>query len=145
MLKKQYLKTKNVCKVTFSLPAAVQGETVFLVGDFNNWDEKATPMKRQKDGSFTTVLELEKGREYQFRYLVNGTEWHNDWEADRYVPNPFSGDNSVVVTEGDAASAAEASAEAKPKRATKPRTPKTPTTKTKTTGSKSKAKTQQSS
>ncbi|MBK8031152.1 MAG: isoamylase early set domain-containing protein [Anaerolineae bacterium] len=145
MLKKQYLKTKNVCKVTFSLPAAVQGETVFLVGDFNNWDEKATPMKRQKDGSFTTVLELEKGREYQFRYLVNGTEWHNDWEADRYVPNPFSGDNSVVVTEGDAAPAAEASAEAKPKRATKPRTPKTPTTKTKTTGSKSKAKTQQSS
>ena len=145
MLKKQYLKTKNVCKVTFSLPAAVQGETVFLVGDFNNWDEKATPMKRQKDGSFTTVIELEKGREYQFRYLVNGTEWHNDWEADRYVPNPFSGDNSVVVTEGDAAPAAEASAEAKPKRATKPRTPKTPTTKTKTTGSKSKAKTQQSS
>ena len=145
MLKKQYLKTKNVCKVTFSLPAAVQGETVFLVGDFNNWDEKATPMKRQKDGSFTTVLELEKGRKYQFRYLVNGTEWHNDWEADRYVPNPFSGDNSVVVTEGDAAPAAEASAEAKPKRATKPRTPKTPTTKTKTTGSKSKAKTQQSS
>ena len=39
MLKKQFLKTKEVCKVTFSLPEAVQGETVFLVGDFNNWDE----------------------------------------------------------------------------------------------------------
>ena len=97
MLDKNYLKTRNVCKVTFSLPAAVQGENVFLVGDFNEWSETTTPMKRQKDGSFTVTLELEKGKEYQFRYLVNGSEWHNDWQADRYVPNPFSGDNSVVV------------------------------------------------
>lgn len=98
MLKKQFLKTKDSVKVTFSLPEAVQGETVFLVGDFNNWDEAATPMKKQKDGSFSVTLTLEKERDYQFRYLVNGTEWHNDWEADKYVPNPYSGDNSVVVT-----------------------------------------------
>jgi 1,4-alpha-glucan branching enzyme len=98
MLKKQFLKTKDAVKVTFSLPEAVQGETVFLVGDFNNWDEAATTMKRQKNGSFTVTLDLERNREYQFRYLVNGTEWHNDWEADKYVPNPYSGDNSVVVT-----------------------------------------------
>jgi 1,4-alpha-glucan branching enzyme len=98
MLKKQFLKTKDVVKVTFSLPEAVQGETVYLVGDFNNWDESATAMKRQKNGSFNVTLDLDKDREYQFRYLVNGTEWHNDWEADKYVPNPYSGDNSVVVT-----------------------------------------------
>jgi len=98
MLKKQFLKTKPVCKVTFSLPSSVQGETVYLVGDFNGWDEQATPMKRQKDGGFTVTLDLEKNKEFQFRYLVNGSEWHNDWEADRYVPNPFSGDNSVVQT-----------------------------------------------
>ena len=98
MLKKQFLKTKDLVKVTFSLPEAVQGETVFLVGDFNNWDESATVMKRQKNGSFTVTLDLDKSREYQFRYLVNSTEWHNDWEADKYVPNPYSGDNSVVVT-----------------------------------------------
>ena len=101
MLKKQFLKTKGAVKVTFSLPEAVQGETVFLVGDFNNWDEAATQMKRQKNGSFTVTLNLDKDREYQFRYLVNGTEWHNDWEADKYVPNPYSGDNSVVVTYSD--------------------------------------------
>jgi 1,4-alpha-glucan branching enzyme len=98
MLKKQFLKTKDAVKVTFSLPEAVQGETVFLVGDFNNWDESATVMKRQKNGSFTVTLDLDRNREYQFRYLVNGTEWHNDWEADKYVPNPYSGDNSVVAT-----------------------------------------------
>ena len=98
MLKKQFLKSKPEVKVTFSLPAAVQGETVFLVGDFNSWNESETPMKKQKDGSFSVTLNLAKGKEYQFRYLVNGTEWHNDWEADKYVPNPYSGDNSVIVT-----------------------------------------------
>lgn len=97
MLKKQYLKTKPECKVTFTLPADVQGETAHLVGDFNNWDENATPMKRKKDGSFEVTLNLPVNHEFQFRYLVNGNEWHNDWAADKYVPNPYQGDNSVVV------------------------------------------------
>lgn len=98
MLKKQYLKNKSICKVTFYTPSAIEAETVFLVGDFNGWDEQVTPMEKLKDGRFKMTLDLEQDKEYQFRYLVNGTEWHNDWEADKYVPNPFSGDNSVVVT-----------------------------------------------
>ncbi|MEL6403287.1 MAG: isoamylase early set domain-containing protein [Chloroflexota bacterium] len=98
MLKKQYLKSKPVCKVTFYVPEEVEAEEVHLVGDFNEWSENATPMEQLKDGRFKAVLDLEQGREYQFRYLVNGSEWHNDWDADRYVPNPFLGDNSVVVT-----------------------------------------------
>ena len=99
MLKKQTLKSKPVCKVTFTLPEAIKAESAYLVGDFNNWDEKATQMKlTKKSGQFNITLELETGREYQFRYLVNGTEWHNDWHADKCVPNPFSGDNSVVTT-----------------------------------------------
>ncbi len=98
MLKKQFLKSKPVCKVTFYAPDSLQADTVHLVGDFNNWSETDTPMKQLKDGRFSVTLDLETGREYQFRYLVNGTEWHNDWEADKYVPNPFIGDNSVVST-----------------------------------------------
>lgn len=99
MVKKQYLKTKAKCKVTFEIPPkTIKAETVFLVGDFNNWDEEATPLKQMKDGRFTVTLELEPGREYQFRYLVDGINWHNDWQADKYVPNPFIGDNSVITT-----------------------------------------------
>jgi 1,4-alpha-glucan branching enzyme len=97
MMKKQYLKSKSICKVTFYLPDAIEGQEAFIVGDFNDWDEAATPMQRLKDGRFKVTLELDKDKEYQFRYLVDG-EWHNDWEADKYLPNPFSGDNSVVVT-----------------------------------------------
>ena len=91
-------KLKNKVQVTFILPVQGGDETVYLVGDFNSWDERATPLKKLKNGHFTATLELEKGREYQFRYLVNGTEWHNDWHADKYVPNQFGADNSVVVT-----------------------------------------------
>ena len=102
MFKKQYLKGRRVCKVTFYFPSelsktAVLAETVHIVGDFNAWSETETELKRLKDGRFSVTLELERGREYQFRYLVNKTEWHNDWKADKYMPNPFSGDNSVVV------------------------------------------------
>ncbi|MBZ0308504.1 MAG: isoamylase early set domain-containing protein [Anaerolineae bacterium] len=97
MLKKRFLKTK--CKVEFSVPETVAAEanTVHLVGDFNHWNETTTPMEKNKK-TFKTTLDLELNREYQFRYLINGQEWHNDWHADKYVPNPFSGDNSVVNT-----------------------------------------------
>lgn len=98
MLKKQHLKSKPICKVTFYTPASIEASSVHLVGDFNEWDERATEMKKLKDGRFSVTLDLETNKEFQFRYLVNASEWHNDWEADKYVPNPFSGDNSVVTT-----------------------------------------------
>ncbi len=96
MLTKRYLKSRPVCKVKFTLPEAIMAHTAFLVGDFNDWDMRAMPMKKV-GRQFTLTIELLPGREYQFRYLVNGAEWYNDWNADRYKPNPFGGDNSVVI------------------------------------------------
>ncbi len=99
-LKKRYLKNKPLCKVTFSLSkkAARSANTVHLAGEFNDWDEQATPMKKLKNGSFSIALDLESGREYQFRYLLDGKTWENDWEADKYVPSHVEdSDNSVVV------------------------------------------------
>ena len=94
MLKKQYLKSRPVCKVTFSLPVEVEAEKAAVVGDFTNWE--ATPMEQLKDGRFKVVLELTQGSEYQFRYLVNENEWVNETEADGYAPNPFATENSIV-------------------------------------------------
>lgn len=99
-MKKRYLKTKPVCKVTFELPkdAAVAAKKVSIVGEFNEWNSESTPMKRRKDGSFTITLDLVTDREYQYRYLINGKKWENDWNADEYVPTPYGdGENSVVV------------------------------------------------
>lgn len=99
-LKKQFLKSKPVCKVTFRLPkkAAKAAKTVHVVGEFNNWDVYATPMKSLKNGSFTVTIDLEQGREYQFRYLLDEISWENDWDADKYLPSHFGNcENSVVV------------------------------------------------
>ena len=46
-IKKQFIKSKPVCKVTFSLEA-LEAESVSVVGDFNNWDEKAGLLNKQK-------------------------------------------------------------------------------------------------
>lgn len=98
MLKKKYLSNGTVCKVTFILPNEVKARSAFVVGEFNNWDKDVNPMEQAKDGSWKLELKMEAGKEFQFRYLVNGNEWHNDWEADKYVMHPYGGENSVVVT-----------------------------------------------
>jgi len=98
-LKKRYLKTKPVCKVTFrvSKQAAKSAQRINVVGDFNNWSITETPMKPLKSGEFSVTVDLKTSRGYEFRYILDGTQWENDWEADRYVPSSFAGcENSVV-------------------------------------------------
>lgn len=99
-LTKQYLKSKPVVKVTFSLPAEACEKVakVDLLGDFNTWTANETSsLKKQKDGSFKTTLSLEPGKEYHFRYLLDNNKWENDWEADKYIASGTGEDNSVVI------------------------------------------------
>ena len=99
-IKKRYLKTKPVSKVTFNVPKEAAGSVkkVHIVGEFNNWNIKATPMKKLKTGGFSITLDLETGREYHFRYLYDQAIWENDWSADKYVSSEYGNcENSVVV------------------------------------------------
>jgi len=99
-IKKQVLKTKPVCKVTFKVTKelAAGAAKANLVGDFNNWSETATEMNSLKDGSFTVTLDLETGRNYQFRYLLDGANWVNDEAADAYEASGFGdAQNGVIV------------------------------------------------
>ncbi len=100
-LKKQYLKKNASCKVTFRLPreAAPAAEMVTVVGEFNNWDRTVTQMQKLKSGDFKTTLNLPCSREYRFRYLIDQDKWENDWAADKYLPNEYGDDDSVVVIE----------------------------------------------
>jgi len=98
MIKKMPSETEGYAKVIFTLPPSIWAETVHLVGEFNNWSKTANPMTWDRSSEVWSIaLDLPAGREYRFRYLVNGTQWHNDWDADKYEPNVFGGDNSVVV------------------------------------------------
>ncbi len=96
---KKFLKSKPVCKVTFKLSKdQVNGaSSVHLVGDFNEWNESAEPMKGLKNGGYTVTVDLEQGKEYQFRYLVDGNTWLNDEEADKSAPTPFGDASNSVI------------------------------------------------
>jgi hypothetical protein len=98
-IKKVYIKSKSSCKVTFTLPKEAAGEAkkVTVVGDFNAWDNDASPMKRLSTGSFEITLELPSKRDYRFRYFIDGCRWENDWCADEYKLNPYGSDDSVVI------------------------------------------------
>jgi len=97
MIEKSRL-TNDQVRITFELPANVWADTVHLVGSFNAWNRTSHPLHQQRNGSWSLTIDLPANQEFQFRYLLNGTDWHNDWAADKYVRNEYGSDNSVVIT-----------------------------------------------
>ncbi len=98
MIKKQHLKSRPVCKVTFTLPESVEANSASVAGSFNDWDPNAHPLRRLRSGLWRTTIELEPGQTYQFRYLVDGETWYNDEDADGTVVNEYGSQNSVLET-----------------------------------------------
>jgi len=94
-IKKQYLKSKPVCKVTFTVPAE-EAKKVAVVGDFNNWNPKGSTLRKLKNGTFKGTFELPKENTYEFRYLVDGS-YINDTEADRFQWNDYAGTENAVL------------------------------------------------
>ncbi len=95
MLTKKFLKTKDECEVTFEV-SVTNADQVVLVSEHNNWEP--IEMKQVKDGPFRAKVRLPKEGKFQFRYLVNGSEWHNDEAADAYWANEHGSENSVIFT-----------------------------------------------
>ena len=94
-IKKQFLKSKPVCKVTFSVPAE-DAKKVKVVGTFNDWNEKkAVELKKFKNGNFRGTVDLEKDNSYEFRYVIDGT-YTNDEQADSYVANGLGSENCIL-------------------------------------------------
>lgn len=98
-IKKQVLKNKNVAKITFNLNKEEVGtaEKIAVLGDFNNWNPESNQMEKLKNGNFKTLIELETGKEYQFRYLIDNQNWLNDTEADKLVENNITSDSNAVL------------------------------------------------
>ncbi len=96
-IKKQYLKSKPVCKVTFSVPAE-EAKSVAVVGSFNEWNtKKATKLKKLKNGTFKGSVDLPSENSYEFRYLIDGTSYINDEQADSYAWSDFAGAENGVI------------------------------------------------
>ena len=94
-IKKQFLKSKPVCKVTFTVPAE-EAKKVTVVGDFNNWSTKGGTLKKLKNGTFKGTFELPKENVYEFKYIIDG-DYVNEAEADRYQWNDYAGSENAVL------------------------------------------------
>jgi len=88
-------KSKQIVKrrrIAFSFEATTADE-VILMGDFNNWNPKKHPMKKDENGKWTKAVILPPGQ-YEYKFLVDG-KWKEDPQNDRICPNNLGTYNNV--------------------------------------------------
>ncbi len=83
-------------KVQFEF-SAPEAREVFIAGEFNDWDKRANPLKKDESGMWKLTLPLLPGR-YEYRFLTDGS-WENDRSCSGCVPNKFGSLNCVRVVE----------------------------------------------
>ncbi len=94
-IKKQFTKTKPVCKVTFSVEAK-EANLASVVGDFNNWNPAEGELSKLKNGTFKGVFDLPKDASYEFKYVIDG-DFVNEPESDSFKWNDFAGTENGVL------------------------------------------------
>lgn len=77
---------------------APQAARVAVVGDFNGWDEAATPAVKQPDGTWSTFVTLRPGR-HVYSFIVDG-QFIPDPAAPMAPDDGFGNTNSVIVVGG---------------------------------------------
>lgn len=81
--------------VHFELALPKQAQAVSIVGDFNGWDEKATPMTRA-GGEWSAKIALPPGR-HVYAFVVDGSTWLVDPMAPQVPDAGFGPANAVIV------------------------------------------------
>ena len=77
---------------------APQAARVSVIGDFNGWDDTATPAVRQPDGTWSTFVTLHPGR-HVYSFIVDG-QFIADPAAPMAPDDGFGHNNSVIVVGG---------------------------------------------
>ena len=81
--------------ILFSYQAVEGARSVNLAGEFNGWSMTATPMADDDDdGLWRIWYPLKPGRRYEYKFVVNGTQWVTDPNAPE--TNPSNYNNAVV-------------------------------------------------
>ena len=81
-------------KVVFSLESP-DASGVILMGDFNQWNPKKHPMKKDVNGVWKKTTMLFPGR-YEYRFLVDN-RWENDPKNKQSCFNRFGTKNNFIV------------------------------------------------
>lgn len=74
---------------------APEAQQVYLAGTFNNWAPTGIPMKK-RNGYWEVKLYLTPGT-YQYKFVINGTDWKEDPLNPARVDDGYGGFNSVFV------------------------------------------------
>lgn len=75
--------------------SAPEAKKVSLVGNFNQWNSEANPMKKDKKGLWKATLSLDPGR-YEYRFFADG-HWEDDPTCSTRGANEFGGENCVRI------------------------------------------------
>lgn len=87
--------------VSFRFVVDKPAEKVYLAGTFNQWQFRENPMTGSEGGrTWTLTLSLSPGA-HQYKFVVNGTDWHVDPNALQNVDDGFGNINSVIWVEPD--------------------------------------------
>ena len=65
-------------RVTFALPADKPDGAVSVVGNFNDWDPFAHPLRRRANQTRSAAVTVPAGSTLHFRYLAEGGRWFDD-------------------------------------------------------------------
>jgi 1,4-alpha-glucan branching enzyme len=98
VIKQSPVKGKDQVKVSFILPSYAVTGKVSVVGDFNDWDPSAHPLRARSNGTRSVAVTLPAQRRFAFRYLDQAGRWYDDDAAHDYEENGVGGVNSVVAT-----------------------------------------------
>jgi 1,4-alpha-glucan branching enzyme len=86
---------KNAKKRQIQIEYNIDGaSSVFLLGDFNDWNQKKHEMKKNDDGIYRKTLMLSPGT-YEYKFLVDG-QWKNDPLKELAPMNCFRTMNNVI-------------------------------------------------
>lgn len=87
----------DTVKLVQFMLVAPTARTVSVVGDFNDWDPTATPLREAAGaGVWTITIPLSAGR-HQYVFMVDGNRWTPDPAAPVAVEDDFGMPNSVIT------------------------------------------------
>ena len=92
MVKTSKPRRDGMVRVTFTLPAAEPGVAVSVVGDFNDWDPFAHPLRIRANRTRSASVAVTSGSTLRFRYLADGGRWFDDETI-----TPFHGQDAIIA------------------------------------------------
>ena len=76
-------------------------KSVSVAGDFNGWDQLATPLKRNGSGLWSTEIIAPQSGRFEYKFVVDGNRWVEDPSHGMKTPDNYGGLNSVIVLTTD--------------------------------------------